>query len=121
MKKYFVLLTALLAFTAMVVLAADIDGTWTAETQGKNGPQTQKLVLKANGKVLTGSMDRGRGGATEISDGMVDGNNVSFKVVNDFNGKQISREFKGMLNGKTELKLETQGRGGTQEMVFKKQ
>ncbi len=120
MKKYFVLLTALLAFTAMVILAADIDGTWTAETQGKNGPQTQKLVLKANGKVLTGKMEGGRG-ATDISDGMVDGNNVSFKVVNDFNGKQFTREYKGMLNGKTELKLETQGRGGPQEMVFKKQ
>ena len=69
MKKYLVSLTALLAFTGLVLLAADIDGTWTAETQGKNGKQEQ--------------------------------------------------EYKGTLKG-ADLSLTTQGRGGPQDLAFKK-
>ena len=56
MKKYLVSLMALLALTGLVLLAADIDGTWTAETQGKNGPQTQTLTLISKGGVLTGKL-----------------------------------------------------------------
>ena len=72
MKKYLVSLMALLALTGLVLLAADIDGTWTAETQGKNGPQTQTLTLISKGGELTGKLDNGRGGA-DISEGKIDG------------------------------------------------
>ena len=121
MKKYFVMLTVLLAVSALALLAADIDGTWTATTQGKAGPQTQTLTLLAKGKTLTGKMDGGRGGATDISEGTIDGNNVAFKVVRDVQGKSFGQEFKGTLAG-SELKLSVSGgRGGPVEMVFKKQ
>jgi hypothetical protein len=119
MKKYLVSLTALLALTGMALLAADIDGTWTAETQGKNGPQTQTLTLMAKGSELMGKMDGGRGGAIDISEGKIDGSNVSFKVVRDFGGKQVSQEYKGMLAG-GELKLQREGGRGPVELTFKK-
>ena len=45
----------------MVLLAADIDCTWTAETQGKKGPQTQTLTIRAKGGELMGKLDGGRG------------------------------------------------------------
>lgn len=118
MKKYLVSLTALLAFTGLVLLAADIDGTWTAETQGKNGPQTQTLTLTSKGGELTGKLEGGRG-ATDISDGKIEGSTVMFKIVREGkNGKQ-EQEYKGTLKG-GELVLTTQGRGGPQEMTFKK-
>jgi hypothetical protein len=118
MKKYLVSLMALLALTGLVLLAADIDGTWTAETQGKNGPQTQTLTLISKGGELTGKLDNGRGGV-DISEGKIDGANVMFKVVREGkNGKQ-EQEFKGMLKG-GDLTLTTQGRGGPQELNFKK-
>ena len=119
MKKYLVTVMALLALTGLVLLAADIDGTWTAETQGKNGPQTQTLTLMAKGSTLTGKMEGGRGGAVDISDGKVEGNNVSFKVVRDFGGKQVSQEYKGMLSG-SDLKLTMSGGRGPVELNFKK-
>lgn len=119
MKKYLVSLTALLALTGMVLLAADIDGTWTAETQGKNGPQTQTLTLMAKGAVLTGKMDAGRGGATDISEGKVEGNNISFKVVRDFGGKQVEQVYKGTLSS-GELKVTREGGRGPVELTFKK-
>jgi hypothetical protein len=49
----------------------------------------------------------------------VEGANVSFKIVREGkNGKQ-EQEYKGMLKG-GDLALTTQGRGGPQELVFKK-
>jgi hypothetical protein len=118
MKKYLVSLMALLALTGLVLLAADIDGTWTAETQGKNGPQTQTLTLISKGGELTGKLDNGRGGV-DISEGKIDGANVMFKVVREGkNGKQ-EQAFKGTLKG-SDLNLTTEGRGGPQELNFKK-
>jgi hypothetical protein len=119
MKKYLVSLMALLALTGLVLLAADIDGTWTAETQGKNGPQTQTLTILAKGGALTGKLDGGRGGPVDISDGKIEGPNVSFKVTRD-NGKgPQTTEYTGTLAG-GDLKLTFQGRGGPQELVFKR-
>ena len=106
-----ILLAAVLAAGAAIALfAADIDGTWTRETQGKNGPQTQTLTLKANGKQLTGKMS-GRGGDIDISEGTVDGNNVAFKVVQDFGGNSVTQSYAGTVSG-SELKLTVEGGGG---------
>lgn len=119
MKKYLVSLMALLTFTALVVLAADIDGTWTAETQGKNGPQTQTLTLLSKGGVLTGKLDGGRGGPADIAEGKIEGSNVSFKVVREGkNGKQEIM-YKGMLKG-GDLTLTMDAGRGPQDMNFKK-
>jgi hypothetical protein len=115
MKKYLVSLTALLAFTGLVLLAADIDGTWTAETQGKNGPQTQTLTITSKGGDLTGKLDAGRGGPVDITDGKIDGPNVMFKVTRDFGKGPNTQEWKGTLKG-GELVLDA-GRGA---VTFKK-
>lgn len=114
MKKYALSLITLVLFTAFVILAADIDGTWTAETQGKNGPQTTTLTILSKGGELTGKIDGGRG-PQDISEGKIDGANVMFKVKG---GKQ-DKEYKGTVSG-GELKLQTTGRGGPVDMVFKK-
>jgi hypothetical protein len=119
MKKYLVTLTALLAFTGLVLLAADIDGTWTAETQGKNGPQTQTLTLLSKGGTLTGKLDGGRGGPVDITDGKIEGANVSFKIVREGKAGKQEQEYKGTLKG-GDLTLTTQGRGGPQDIAFKK-
>jgi hypothetical protein len=120
MKKYLVSLMALLALTGLVLFAADVDGTWTMTKDGKNGPQTTTLTLAAKGKELTGKMDAGRGGPVDISEGKVDGNNVEFKVTRDFGKGPNTQEYKGTVKG-SELMLTTQGRGGPQDLTFKKQ
>lgn len=124
MKKYISLAVALGA-TAIMLLAADIDGKWVNERQGKNGPQTTTLTLKSDGAKLTGTMDTGRGGPVEIKEGTVAGANVSFKTAQDFGGKSVERTYKGTVAG-AELKLTVEGGGGGKgggggEQVFKKQ
>jgi hypothetical protein len=128
-NKVILLMTAMTVICGLA-LAADIDGKWTAELQGRGGAtQTQTLTLTANGGTLTGSLTGGRGGTVDISDGTIDSsNNVSFKVVREFNGNQVTQEYKGTLSG-SELKLSIsrggggggrRGRGGQMQLVFKK-
>jgi hypothetical protein len=130
MTKRFILLISLITVICCTVWAADIDGKWTAEVQGRGGTQTQTLTLRSDGNNLTGSLDAGRGGAVDISGGTIDGTNVSFKVVREFNGNQVTREYKGTLSGSGELRLTVSGggrggrgrggRGGPPQLVFKK-
>ncbi len=113
MFKNALLMTALLTVVSSLAWAADIDGKWTAQFQGRGGnTQTQTLTLKASGSTLTGSMEGGRGGAVDISDGAIDGANVSFKVVREFNGNQFSQQYKGTLASSGELTLTVSGGGG---------
>lgn len=144
MTRKIVLMTALMAVVSCAALAADIDGKWTATMQGRQGgTQTQTLMLMASGNTLTGSLDGGRGGAVDISDGTIDGSNVSFKVVRSFNGNQFTQQYKGTLSSTGELTLSVSfggggggrggfgggggggggkrgGRGGGRQIVFKK-
>lgn len=124
-------------------LAADLDGKWTAEVEGRNGTITQTLLLKASWNNLTGSFEGGRGGAVDISDGAIDGNKVSFKVIREFNGNQFTQQYNGTLSDAGELNLTVSmggggrrggagggsfgggkggrgGRGGQRTLVFKK-
>ena len=114
-------LIALTALTLGVSFAADIDGKWTGQVEGRNGPQTQTLMLKADGNTLTGSVQGGRGGAVDISNGTIDGNNVSFTVIREFQDNKITQQFKGSVSG-GELKLTVSGgRGEPREITYKKE
>lgn len=112
---------ALAALTLWVSFAADIDGKWTGQIQGRRGPQTQTLTLKASDNTLTGSIEGGRGGPVEISDGKIDGSNVSFNVVREFQGNKVTQAYKGSISG-NELKLTVSGgRGEPAEVTYKKE
>ena len=119
MKKV-ALYCALLALTCMIAFAAAVDGTWTAQTEGRNGPQTQTLTLKADGGKLTGNLDGGRGGPVEIMAGKIDGMNVSFQVTRaGRDGASQTITYSGMLMG-DDLKLTATGGRGPQELAFKR-
>jgi len=86
-------------FAVVALWAADVTGKWTADVQGRNGnTMTVTMDLKADGNNLTGTVS-GRNGETDISDGKVDGDNLSFKVVREFNGNQFTQVYKGRLEG----------------------
>lgn len=92
-----VLLVGLLAVSAW---AADVTGKWTAEVPGRDGEKrTQTYNLKADGGKLTGTVSGMMGQDAEISDGKVDGDNISFKVVREFNGNTMTMEYSGKVSG----------------------
>ncbi len=122
--KTFLTMRWMIACTALalgVSFAADIDGKWTAQIEGRNGEQTQTLTLKASDNVLTGTIQGARGPAAEISNGKIDGNNISFSVVREFRDNKFTQEYKGTVSG-GELKLTvTGGRGGSRDLTYKKE
>jgi len=119
-KKLLFVMTILLV-TSFALMAADVSGKWTFEQPGRGGnpgrPVT--ITLKAEGSTLTGSMPgMGRGGAPAdpiaITDGKVDGNNVSFTVKREFNGNTMITKYEGTVNGdEMKLKITRTGQDGT--------
>lgn len=111
---------ALAALTLWVSFAADIDGKWTGQIQGRRGVQTQTLMLKSSDNTLTGTV-QGRGRPAEITNGKIDGDNVSFTVIREFGNNQITEEYKGTISG-SEMKLTfSRGRGGPVQVTYKKE
>lgn len=99
MKAIRILMIGCLA--AAAIWAADVSGKWTAEMQGHGGnTMTVNMNLKQDGDKLTGTVS-GRNGDTDITDGHVDGDSISFKVVREFNGNQMTSMYKGHVDGDT--------------------
>src|SRR3954447_26487614 len=110
MRKMFLAFVALLSFT-FIAAAADAAGKWTADIPGRNGnTQTTTFTLKPDGAKLTGSVENQRG-ATDITDRKVEGDNVSFTVVRNFNGNEIKTTYKGVVKGDTIDFTADNGRG----------
>ncbi len=120
MTKKLLFVVAILCALTLAVMAADVSGKWTWEQQGRNGNTTSTLTLKADGGKLTGSLDGGRGGPVDISDGKVDGNTVTFSVKREFNGNTMKTDYKGTLDGDSlTLEFMRAGRGGAEPTPVK--
>ena len=131
-KKLFFVLTILL-IASFALMAADVTGKWTYEGSGRGGNSGRPvtITLKADGATLTGTVPGGgRGGGdtppppVDITDGKVDGNNISFTVKREFNGNSMVIKYEGVLNGdELKLKITRDGRDGapmTNEVVAKR-
>lgn len=101
-KMIFFAMGMLLAF-CVAALAADIDGKWTGQVEGPQGPMDLTFVFKADGEKLTGTLTNQLGEAA-IKDGSIKGDAVAFKVEREFQGTKFTVVYKGKLAG-DELKL----------------
>ena len=88
-----------LAFFAVAASAVDVSGKWVAQVPGRGG-NTQDVTfnLKADGSRLTGTTTTPRG-ETEISDGKIDGDQISFTQTLEFNGNQVKLIYTGKVSG----------------------
>ena len=122
MTKRLVTLCALLALVSLVAFAAaDISGKWTSEAPagGKGGPQT--FMFKQAGSALSGTQEGGRGGPIDITNGKVDGDNVSFETTRDMGDKgKITTKYTGTVSGTT-MKLSADNGRGPREVTLTKQ
>ncbi len=114
-------MAALLVLLATAVYAADITGKWVAQVPGRDGGTREQVFnLKADGATLTGTIG-GPQGDTPITEGKVDGNNISFAVVREMGGNTVKMLYKGVVAG-NEIKFTTQREGSdrTREFTAKK-
>ena len=110
--------TAILLSTAAFVSAADKKadptGTWTWSAPGRGGaggggggqPRTITAKLKAEGEKVTGTVSGGGrpGGQareTDIEDGKLKGDEISFKVTREFNNNKFTQKYNGKIDGDT--------------------
>ena len=118
--KIIVMATAAFLLFANLVLAADVNGKWTAEMKGRDGQaMTQTFNFKADGSKLTGSVSMGQMGDHEIANGKVDGDNISFDVNVEFNGNARTLKYTGTVSG-DEIKMKRESQRGPQEFVAKR-
>jgi hypothetical protein len=117
MKSKLSLLVAGLAFALIAVVqaaGADVTGKWTAQVPGRNGQtREQTFNLKADGDKLTGTVSGMQGNQMDISDGKIDGSNISFNVTMSFNGNEMKMSYKGVVSG-DEIKFTRTREGGNQ-------
>lgn len=100
-----------LLLAAVAAFAADVSGKWVAQVPGRNGQAREVTFnLKADGSSLTGTVS-GRGGDNPISDGKIDGDNISFTQTLEFNGNSVKLIYKGKMSG-DEIKFTRQREGG---------
>jgi len=130
MTKKLLFVTTILLVVAFAAFAADVSGKWVYEQPGRGGgdPVKVTVTLKASGGTVTGDISRpGRDGnmmSTPITDGKVDGNNVTFKTSQQMGGNAITIDYSGTMNGdELKLKITRPGRDGnpmTQEFTAKR-
>jgi hypothetical protein len=105
---------AMLPTTQAADKKADPTGTWTWSAPGRpgggggggGGGQTRTVTakLKADGDKLTGKVSMGgrQGGQareTDIENGKITGDEVSFQVTREFNNNKMTTKYHGKLSG----------------------
>lgn len=122
MRRHLLTLLVLLTLGALLAIAADISGQWIAQVPGRQGQaQETTFTFKVDGSNLTGTIANQRG-ETKISDGKVEGDNISFTQSVEFGGNQFKFLYKGKVSG-SEIKLTREregGQGQAQEFVAKR-
>jgi hypothetical protein len=130
MTKKLLFVTTILLVVAIAAFAADVSGKWTYEQPGRGGgpgrPVT--ITLKQDGSKLTGSVPgMGRGDnpppPSDIQNGKVDGDKVSFEVVREFQGNKMTSKYEGTVSGdemKLKITRDTQNGPMTNEVTAKR-
>jgi len=107
----------LLLLAAVAVFAADVSGKWVAQVPGRGGETREAtFTFKVDGNQLTGSVS-GRRGDVAISDGKIDGDDISFAQVMEFGGNQVKLLYKGKVSG-GEIKFTRQREGAERTVEF---
>jgi hypothetical protein len=109
----------LIAGMAVSALAADISGQWTATFNTQIGEQHYTYTFKVDGDKLTGTA-KNDNGTTEITNGTINGDDVSFVENLSMMGNTITITYTGKISG-DEIKFTRKvGDFGTEELVAKR-
>jgi hypothetical protein len=81
-----------------VALAADFNGTWTAAIDTQIGVQNYTYTFKVEGEKLTGKC-KSQYGETEIAEGVVKGDDITFVENLVYEGMPLRIVYKGKISG----------------------
>jgi opacity protein-like surface antigen len=104
-KNRILLSAVIVAALATAALAADVTGTWTASFDTQVGVQKYTYTFKVDGNKLTGKAKSELANTeTEIAEGTVNGDDISFVENLNFQDMPLRIVYKGKIAG-DELKL----------------
>jgi hypothetical protein len=78
----------------------DVTGKWKWTVTRNNQSRDTILTLKQDGEKVTGTLSgRREGQETEISDGKIKGNELSFTITRDTNNGKVTQKYAGKVDG----------------------
>ena len=104
-------LLCLLAVFALCASAADVTGTWKGTADTPNGPIERTFIFKVDGNKLTGETTSQLSGTSPITDGKIEGDNLSFSVTIKIQDTELKLNYTGKLNG-NEIKFHVESDAG---------
>jgi len=111
-----VVLAVVVLCSLICVFAADISGKWTAEFDSQVGLQKYKYEFKVDGSNITGKASANIAGSdfeSQITEGTIEGDKISFVESLEYNGMPLSITYKGTVSGdEMELTRDVAGQGG---------
>lgn len=109
--KILAMSVVVLSFMLATAWGADIAGTWKGEMGGMGGqPMEITFTFEVDGSEFTGT-SAAMGNESPISEGKIDGDDISFVVKVDMMGNEMTINYKGKVVGE-EIKLTMQMEGG---------
>jgi len=112
--KWIMILMAVFTLTAS---AADITGTWKGTAETDNGTVERTFVFKQEGEKLTGETVSQRFGKSELMNGKVVGDDVSFSLQMKFGDNDVKINYKGKVTG-NEIKFNAEIQDGGMVIVY---
>jgi hypothetical protein len=119
MKRLFAFLFALAL--GLPLAAADVAGNWKATAEGPNGAMTRTFAFKVDGEKLSGETVSSFAGKSEIAEGTIKGDDLSFTITINLQGNEMKVKYSGKVVNKDEIKLTAEAGGNNIEWVAKRQ
>ncbi len=106
---------------ALSAFAADVTGNWKATAEGPNGAMTRTFTFKVDGEKLTGETVSSIVGKSEIMEGKIKGDAISFVINIKFQDNEMKVAYAGKVTSADEIKLNTEIQGNPIEWVVKRE
>jgi len=103
-RREMILASVLLALAPLWASAADLSGTWKATFEGQMGPMEYTYTFVQKGSVLTG-VAKNPMGQSDLKDGKVDNDTVTFVEPVSFGGMDISISYTGKIVSPNEIQF----------------
>jgi len=111
-----IILALLVLCSVVCIFAADISGKWTAEFDSQVGLQKYTYEFTVDGTSITGKASANIDGSdmqSEIVEGTIDGDKISFVENLNYNGMDLSIAYTGTVSGdEINLTRDVGGQGG---------
>jgi hypothetical protein len=113
----------LIALLALSAFAADISGNWKGTADTPNGKFERTFTFRVVGTKVTGETNSQLFGKSMITDGRIEGDDLTFSISVKFQDNEMKVNYKGRVNPEgNEIKFtaEAQDGGLTVEYVAKR-